>query len=239
MRNFSNTYIFVFSSVMVIIVAAILSTAAMMLQPLQQKNIEIEKKRFILASVQVESTAKDAEALYDKYIKESYVVNSQGKVVEGEDAFGVNMTDEIRKPHEERLLPVYVATLDDGSRKIIVPVRGKGLWGPIYGYIAFNDDYKTIYGTTFDHDKETPGLGAEINTTHFESMFKGKTIFDDQGAFTSIQVVKGGAAPDAPHAVDAISGGTLTSKGLQAMLEDCLGSYVTYFKEQQNAESNE
>ncbi|NOY37658.1 MAG: NADH:ubiquinone reductase (Na(+)-transporting) subunit C [Chlorobi bacterium] len=239
MRNFSNTYIFIFSSVMVIIVAAILSTTAMLLQPIQQRNIEIEKKQFILASVNIESTGKNAESLYDKYITDSYVINSRGKRIEGVDAFSVNMADEIRKPYEERNLPIYIGTLDDGTKKYIVPLRGKGLWGPIYGYISFNNDFKTIFGATFDHDKETPGLGAEISTRAFQKDFKGKVIFDDTGNFTSILVVKGGAKPGSVNQVDAISGGTLTSKGLQAMLKDCLGSYVTYFKEQQNSVTHE
>jgi len=233
MRDFSNTYIFVFSTVLIVIVAVLLSAAAMLLQPFQKRNVEIEKKQSILASMNVVTSRKEAEKLYDKYITGSFVVNAQGDKVEGVDAFHVDMAAEIRKPVEERNLPVYVSTLDDGTVKVIVPVRGKGLWGPVYGYISFNDDYNTIFGATFNHDKETPGLGAEIATRKFQEQFIGKKIFDDQGNFTSILVQKGGAAPGNPHEVDAISGGTLTSKGLEASIKDCLSGYVAYFKKQQ------
>lgn len=233
MRDFSNTYIFVFSTVLIVVVAVLLSAAAMLLQPLQQRNVEIEKKQSILASINIKASRKDAEKMYDKYITSSFVVDAKGDKVEGVDAFGVDMAAEIRKPLDEREFPVYVSTLDDGSSKVIVPVRGKGLWGPVYGYISFNDDYNTIYGATFNHDKETPGLGAEIATRAFQKQFDGKKIFDDQGNFTSILIQKGGAAPGDPHAVDAISGGTLTSKGLQATLKDCLSGYIAYFKKQQ------
>ncbi len=233
MRDFSNTYIFVFSTILIVVVAVLLSAAAMLLQPLQQRNVEIEKKQSILASINIEASRKDAEKMYEKYITNSFVVNAKGEKVEGVDAFGVDMAVEIRKPLDEREFPVYISTLDDGTSKVIVPVRGKGLWGPVYGYISFNDDYNTIYGATFNHDKETPGLGAEIATRAFQKQFDGKKIFDDQGNFVSILIQKGGAAPGDPHAVDAISGGTLTSKGLEATIKDCLSGYIAYFRKQQ------
>ncbi len=229
MKKFSNFYIFSFASIMVIVVAAVLSVAALLLQPLQDKNVAIEKKRNILSSIHVETTAADAEEKYDQYIVETFVVNSAGERIDGVDAFSVVMRDEMRKPMEERRLPVYVGQKEDG-RKVIVPLYGKGLWGPIYGYMALDEDMNTIYGANFGHDKETPGLGAEINQTWFQEPFIGKTIFDESGKFTSIEVVRGGADPNDPHAVDAISGGTITSKGLQAMLYDCLLSYETFFK---------
>ncbi len=232
MKDFSNAYIFRFSVILIFIVAVLLSAAAMLLQPLQEKNVELEKKQSILASINIESTRKNAEKLYDKYIKKTLVVDDQGNIKKGIDAFSVDMAEEIRKPHNKRNLPVYFSTLDNGEKKIIVPLRGKGLWGPIYGYISFNDDYKTIYGATFNNDKETPGLGAEISTRSFQKQFQKKTIFDKNGKFISILVKKGGATPGSPNEVDAISGGTLTSKGLQAMLQDCLSGYVPWFRKQ-------
>ncbi len=232
MRDFSNAYIFRFSAIMIIIVAVLLSGAAMLLQPLQQKNVEIEKKKSILASVNIESTRNNAETLYDKYIKKTLVVDARGNEIQGEDAFKIDMKEEMSKPVNERKLPVYFGILDNGEKKIIVPLQGKGLWGPIYGYISFNEDYKTVYGATFNHDKETPGLGAEIATREYQKQFRGKTIFDKNGKFISILVKKGGATPGSPNEVDAISGGTLTSKGLQAMLQDCLSDYIAWFNKQ-------
>ncbi len=232
MRDFSNAYIFRFSTIMIFIVAVLLSGAAMLLQPLQQRNVEIEKKLSILASINIESSRQDAGKLYKKYITESLVVDDQGNIKKGIDAFTINMAEEIRKPHSERDFPVYISALDNGDKKVIVPLRGKGLWGPIFGYISFNNDYNTIFGATFNDDKETPGLGAEISTRQFQKQFFGKTVFDPKGAFTSILVKKGGATPGSPNEVDAISGGTLTSKGMQNMLRDCLGGYVAFFKKQ-------
>jgi len=232
MKSFSNTYIFVFSTIMVVIVAALLSTAAMVLQPLQERNIEIQKKRNILSSVSIENNAKTAEELYDKYISNSFVINAKTEEQESLNAFEVEMELQMKKPLEQRTLPVFVSSLDDGTIKYIVSVYGKGLWGPIYGFISLNDDFTTLYGAVFNHDDETPGLGAEINTDWFGAQFADKKIFNKKGEFISIDLVKGGADPESINEVDGISGGTLTSNGLEKMLYDCLGSYQTYFKNQ-------
>jgi len=234
MKRFSNTYIFIFSSIMVILVAAILSSAAMLLQPIQKRNIEVEKKKNILASVHIESDASTAEELYDQYIQDSYVVDINGDRLDELIAFEVDMKKEIRKPQDERAYPVFISQLEEGNRKYIVPVEGKGLWGPIYGYVSFSDDMTSVYGTNFDHDGETPGLGAEINTDGFQEQFVGKKIFDEAGRFISIAVVRGKADPESLNEVDAISGGTITSKGLEAMLRDCLSGYEKYFKNQKS-----
>jgi Na+-transporting NADH:ubiquinone oxidoreductase subunit C len=94
---------------------------------------------------------------------------------------------------------------------------GTGLWGPIWGYVSMNDDMNTIYGATFAHQGETPGLGAEIATPGFQQQFKGKKIFDESGNLLPSRLpIKRNSS--AEHKVDAISGGTITSKGLQKML---------------------
>lgn len=227
MKHFSNTYIFIFSTVMVIIVATLLSLAATLLQPAQERNLEIEKKKSMLESIRVEATRANTVELYSKYITESFVLNSKGGNVEGVDAFTVVLKNEQKKPLDEQNLPVFRATSDDGKKVIILPVEGKGLWGPIWGYVSLESDMNTIYGVTFDHKGETPGLGAEINTAWFEKMFIGKKLYDND-EFVSITVNKGGADPSDIHGVDAISGGTITSKGLEKMLSDCLVKYNDY-----------
>jgi len=229
MKNFSNTYIFIFSSVMVAVVALLLSFAALQLKPYQDKNIEIEKMQNILSSVRVTSTPQNAQELYKKYISESIVINSKGDKVNGLDAFKIELKNEMVKPVEKRNLPVFIGSLSNGDKAYIVPLRGKGLWGPIWGYISFNKDFNTIYGAFFDHQGETPGLGAEIKETFFQEEFINKQIFDAGGTFKSIEVVKGGAQPGNPNQVDAISGGTITSKGLEDMLKASLSDYTTYF----------
>jgi Na+-transporting NADH:ubiquinone oxidoreductase subunit C len=233
MKQFTNRYIFIFSSVMVIAVATLLSLAATLLQPAQEKNLEIEKKKSMLESINIPADRNTTETLYDKYIKESFVLNSKGDIIDGVNAFNVVMNIEQKKPLEQQYLPVFIASPDDGEKITILPLEGKGLWGPIYGYISLKSDMNTTYGVNFDHKGETPGLGAEINTNAFEGMFPGKKLFED-GKFVSIQVVKGGAKPGDSHGVDAISGGTITSKGLEKMLLDCISKYNDYLIKNRN-----
>lgn len=236
--NRSNLYIFTYAAVMVIIVAALLSLASTSLKPMQEKNIEIAKKLDILHSVdkgldsgEAESKNDYVEAEYAKYITAVYAVNSNGDQIDGVDAFTIDLHKENAKPVDKRNLPVYVCTEDDGSSKYVFPVRGTGLWGPIWGYVALNADFVSIAGAVFDHQGETPGLGAEINTTSFQDQFKGKKIFNETGEFVSIQVNKAGI-PETSTSVDAISGGTITSKGLEAMLYDCLSVYTSFINKQ-------
>jgi Na+-transporting NADH:ubiquinone oxidoreductase subunit C len=241
MKTFSNTYIFVFSTVMVMLVATLLSFVAEQLKPFQEKNVEIEKKLDILRSVGIarnieEITDKDSyvEAEYEKNITQSFAINTAGEQIQDVDAFRVNLKAELAKTPEERTLPVFVYVDEGGKEIYIMPMEGKGLWGPIWGYISLEEDMSTIFGAIFAHAKETPGLGAEINTEWYQEQYLGKKIFDDTGKFTSVRVVKGGADPADPHAVDAISGGTITSVALQEMMEECLGNYETFFKNKSN-----
>ena len=229
MKHFSNRYIFIFSSVMVIVVATILSMAATLLKPLQEKNLEIEKKRSILGSINIPADKNNTEELYDKYITETFVINSKGEKKEGIDAFNVVLKVEQKKPLEQQSLPIFYATTDDDSKVIILPLEGKGLWGPIWGYISLKEDMNTIYGITFDHKGETPGLGAEINTSAFEDQFREMKIFEAE-KFVSVKVLKSNEKPIEGHSVDAISGGTITSKGLEQMLFDSIEKYVDYLK---------
>jgi Na+-transporting NADH:ubiquinone oxidoreductase subunit C len=218
---------------MVVLVAAILATVAMALKPMQKRNFEIEKKQNILASVNIESTTVDAEQLYSEKIVNEYVVNSKGEVVEGENAFTTDLKVQRSKKPEERLLPVFECQTPDGL-KYIFPLYGAGLWGPIWGFVALNDDMNTIYGANFDHQGETPGLGAEISTPMFEDPFVGKKIFDESGTLVSIIVAKVGQNAPAEHKVDGISGGTITSKGLEKMLLDDFTTYQEFFKKKKS-----
>ncbi len=224
-----------YASAMVIIVAAVLSFTAETLKPIQKQNVKIEKIQNILSSVGIESTKENAEELFKQYIPEEnrIVVNSKGEKQEG-SSFDVNLKIENKKAIEERNLPLFIVNMDDGSQKTIVPLLGIGLWGPLWGFIAFEPDNNTISGAIFDHKGETPGLGADINQSWFEEPFTNKTIFEGD-KFVSITVHKGGfgaaeRAGDLNHGVDAISGGTITSKGLEEMIYNCLVGYETYLK---------
>lgn len=274
MKNFSNTYIYVFSIIMIVTVATLLAVVANVLKPKQELNVKIEQMQNILSSVEIESDKKDVEANFNKYIIDSYIINSAGEKIEG-DAVNVDLKEqvsliekinqlyalkkekrvspfkkfvsgiiapketdlsavdsEIESTLDKRKLPVYVCN-KDADTLYIIPLRGKGLWGPVWGYLALESDFNTLYGAVFDHKSETPGLGAEINTDWFESAFKGKKLFEND-EFVSIEVAKGGNTQDNIHAVDAISGGTITSKGVEAMITDCLQGYLTFFDKQKN-----
>ncbi len=277
MKNYSNKYIFVFSAIMVIVVATVLSLVSLLLKPKQEDNVRIEQMQDILASVNISSTAQNAIDKYNEFIIESYVVNSNGEKIDEEGALSVDMKPElakiekikqlkedtlqqqaspfkrllsgfidlkppdretlekeINKVYETRRLPVYICEKDN-EIFYVFPMRGRGLWGAIWGYISLEKDFNTIYGVTFDHKSETPGLGAEIKEDWFEKAFQGKKLFEDN-EFTSVNVVKGGAPEGDPHSVDAISGGTITSKGLEAMMEDNLSDYIPFFKKQKESD---
>ncbi|MFV0554976.1 MAG: NADH:ubiquinone reductase (Na(+)-transporting) subunit C [Mangrovibacterium sp.] len=228
-RN-SNSYTFIYAAVMVIVVAAILSFAATNLKKAQQQNVKIEKMQNILASVNVAADAATAEDTYNKTVTNSYVVNAKGEQVAGE-AFTVAVAAEYKKAAADRLLPVFECQIN-GETKYILPMYGAGLWGPIWGYVSLNADANTIYGANFDHAGETPGLGAEIATPAFQEQFKGKTIFDNNLLY-SIMVAKSNENYPAAHSVDAISGGTITSKGLETMIKQDLEAYEAFLKTKQ------
>lgn len=229
MNRQSNTYTIFYSAFLVVVVGAVLAVTYMTLKPRQDENVANDKRSQILSAVHITAPESDLKMIYNKYIIESYLVNNKGEKVDG-DAFSVNMAQEIKKPVAERRLPVYVCRLDDGSMKYILPIYGAGLWGPIWGYMAVNADGDSIYGAYFSHSGETPGLGAEIATPMFQKQFEGKKLYKN-GVFRSIDVMKFGHKPvDGAEYVNAISGGTITSKGVQSMLANGLVEYNAFLK---------
>ena len=219
------------------IVSVLLSGTAVMLQPLQQRNIDNEKMTMILKAAGItEIDANNAKKTFDEYCKTMLVIDENGNVVEGHNAFKINMKDELykRANNKDFCLPIFV--IEDNNLIInVIPLQGNGLWGPIWGYIGLSSDYTTVVGAVFDHKSETPGLGAEITTEKFQSQFAGKTIFQN-GKFVSIDVVKGGIITLSDdlqrHSVDAISGGTITSRGVNDMIYNVLESYLPYIEKQ-------
>ncbi len=242
----SNGFTFVFAIIMVLVVGAALSFASMSLKPLQEQNSIKKEMLSILGSVGVEADRENADTEFYKYIKGRVTLNKNGEVKEERDGeidpkdelepFNVDVKKEYRDPNmkaDERNYPMYIAEID-GKEIVVIPMVGKGLWGPIWGYVALESDYNTVYGATFDHKSETPGLGAEIKEDFFEKPFSGKEIYNDQGELVSINVKKGGAPAGAEHAVDAITGGTITSNGVTEMLERTFGVYDQYFKKKKS-----
>ena len=221
-----NSYTFGFAVIMVIIVAALLSFAAIGLKPYQDRNIVLEKKQNILNSVGINIDRESADTIYSKYILNELVINNKGEEVDG-IAFELDLQKELKKDPDLQSLPLFISEVN-GTRRYIIPLRGKGLWGPIWGFISLEDDLDKVFGAVFDHKGETPGLGAEINQAFFQDPFVGKKIFKEN-KFTSIKVVKGGAPEGDMHSVDGISGGTITSDGVSEMLSERLKMYLPYF----------
>ena len=205
---------------MVIIVAFLLAFVSSALKPIQQKNVELDKKKQVLAALNI--FEKDAEAAYNTYVKADQLLNADGTVAAENGGFAVE-----NAAVSEAQLPLYVCEVE-GETKYVLPLYGAGLWGPIWGYLALNADKETIYGVYFSHAGETPGLGAEItNRDKFQVPFIGKKALNAAGDVV-ISVVKNGKVQNAECEVDGISGGTITSNGVNAMLKDGIGLYKAF-----------
>lgn len=232
MNKQSNSYTIIYTIVLVLVVGLGLSLVYNALRPAQLDNIANDKKRQILAAALI--SPKDGENIADLYkahIIDSYTVNYEGEQTDSPTpAFDINVEAQVKLPAAERILPVFVCRTDEGI-KYILPAYGAGLWGPIWGYVAVNADGTTIYGAFFAHQGETPGLGAEIEKPAFSSKFEGKRLMHD-GLFTPVSVIKTGQQP-APgsDAVQAISGATITSRGVQTMLENSLAPYAAFLNQ--------
>ena len=230
MNKNSNIYQIVYSAILVIIVGTVLAFIYMQLKPLQDRNRDNDTRKQILAAIKVYPTTDDAIASdYQRHIVKEYLVDEKGAVVDSSEhvAFNVNMAKNVKEAKPK--LPVLVADVN-GETKYIIPVYGAGLWGPIWGYVAINADGKTIFGTNYSHQGETPGLGARITEKEFNKKFEGKHIYME-GAFKCVEVMKKGQKSlTGAETIDAISGATITSRGVSAMLSDCLQPYDAFFK---------
>ena len=238
MNKNSNLYQILYAAVMVLLVGTVLAFIYMALKPKQNENIANDTRKQILSALHLalpgDSQVKD---LYEKYIIQDLLVDAQGNIVDSAKnvAFDVQMKKNVKLPAAERQLPVMKCKLDDGSIKYVLPVYGAGLWGPIWGYIAVNDDGNTIYGANFSHEGETPGLGARIAEQPFQDEFKDKHLFVDD-AFKSVAVLKKGQkATNGAEQVDALTGATITSRGVGDMMADCLAPYEAFLKKLQAA----
>lgn len=230
MNKQSNVYTTIYIIVLVLVVGTALAAISLALRDRQQANADEDKMRQILSAVHIVPEKGQVIADYQKYITRQIVVNSEGDEVEG-DAFTVNMPELVKKADSERKLPVFECKLPDGSLKYILPAYGAGLWGPIWGYIAVDADGSTIYGAYFAHQGETPGLGAEIEKPAFTDQFNQSLHLFKDGKYLPVEVVKGGVAPaDGADYVNGISGGTITSKGVSAMLQNCLTHYKAFLE---------
>jgi len=235
MNTNSNLYTIVYTAAVVVVVAAILAFVAAKLGPAQDANAKAETLRQMMSAAGVRPTeelyaAKNAEVLqlYADNIEDAYTIGLDGEK-NGELSTAKENIELISrlKPQNKGILaggevtlPVYVFK----SGKVVIPIYGAGLWGPVWGYIAFEPDCHTIAGAFFDHESETPGLGAKIkDEAWFREKFAGKTV--EWGETPAFRLEKNAEAGGAPNAVDAITGATMTSKGLNEALNVWFKAY--------------
>lgn len=202
----SNIYTFVYMTVVVIIVAVLLAVVSQALAPKQQANILLDKQKQILGALKVDYTNADPAEVYYTLVQDTLKYGE---------------------------MEVYVANIN-GATKYILPLSGKGLWGGIGGYLALDEDKNTIYGVNFNHESETPGLGAKIVEMPFREQFEGKHIRNAAGEVVSVAVLKAGKHAEGQEQVDAISGATITSSGVSTMLEVNLAEYEEFLKVESN-----
>lgn len=213
----SDRYTLLYAAAVCVACSAVLSATSVALKPRQDLQVELDRKANILKAFGAPATGADIQRLFDKHIREIMLDRETGRPV-ADAADG---------------MPLYLWEEDGRTTKYAFPVSGKGLWSTIYGYLALEEDLSTIAGITFYRHGETPGLGGEISTDRFQEQFRGKKTFKD-GALQRLEVTKGPAANKYPggsdHAVDGISGATMTGNGLNRFLNEDLERYERYFR---------
>lgn len=229
----SNSYTIVYSAIIVVIVAFLMAFVFQALKPAQDANVALDKKKQILAALNIRNLSdKQAADEYSKDITADAIIDVAGKTVSNgskggeKNGFKLNSAD-----YKAGKLALYICKVN-GETKYVMPVFGMGLWGPIWGYIAVNADKTTVFGTYFNHESETAGLGAEIkDNIAWQEQFKGKKIFKNGSDDVALSVVKKSDVKDPTTQCDGVTGATLTSNGVSAMLKDCLSKYKTFLND--------
>ena len=237
----SNIFTFVFAISMCVFVAGLLALLFALFKDDIKKNQSDKSKVDILSAINIDSSRDKADKDFNIYIIGAMVIDSEGNKIDSLSNKQSAISIDIKKQYKDKTLsledkkfPLFIAEIDN-QKYYITPVVGTGLWGPIWGFLAFEDDGNTIVGASFDHKSETPGLGAEIREDFFEEQFIGQKILDSDGEFQSVEVLKPGTKKDKPiHQVDGITGGTITSDGVTDMLRNDLSVYSKYFIKESN-----
>ena len=225
----SNVYTIVYAAVMVIIVAFLLVFVSQSLKERQTANVINDTKQQILAALELRDLP-DVAAKYDEVIKADNLMKADGSLV----AYNGDFNTSYKSEFDNGNLHVFEAVVD-GKTKYIIPMNGLGLWGTIWGYIALNDDRSTVYGVYFSHSSETPGLGGEIAGLKFQSRFPGKQVVN--GNEVALQVLKFGKADNSSSfEIDGVTGATITSTGVNAMINKVLSAYLPFLTKKESVE---
>lgn len=223
-----------------IVCSVVVSTAAVMLKPLQQANKARDFKSNILSAAGLLEDGKTVEQAFER-VTTRIVDLETGQYTDAVSPEEYDQRNASRDPElsssldverdlakigrQEHYAEIYLATDDQGQELLILPIRGYGLWGTLYGFLALESDYNTVVGLTFYEHKETPGLGAEVDNPSWKAIWEGKQLYNDEGEL-AIAVVKGSVdsgTPNAEHKVDGLSGATLTSRGVHNLLQFWFG----------------
>ena len=228
MNTNSNSYTVIYASIMVVIVAFLLAFVSSSLKGIQDKNVELDKKKQILAALNIRNV-EDVEAEYNKVVKADMVINSKADTVklgENKDQDGFKVENKDLSPEN---LPLYVCEVN-GEVKYVVPMTGRGLWGGLWGYMAINADCKTVFGAYFSHESETAGLGSPIAEKPFQERFKDMQLFaEGDSTNVALTIVKKGQVKSPKTEVDGLTGATLTTKGAAEMVTNGLQQYINFF----------
>ena len=234
---------FLVAGVLCVVCSILVSVAAVGLRPIQQKNKALDKKRNILAAAGLMSEGADIEAVFAEKIRVRAVDLTSGQYAEGLEVATYDQRKAAKDPEQNREIPgakdwarikrqakiASVYEVVDGSgalQQVILPMHGKGLWSTMYGFMAIDADMKTVVGLGFYEHAETPGLGGEVDNPKWKATWKGKKLYDDSWKL-AVKVLKGQvdkSSPKAVHQVDGLSGATLTTNGVDALVRFWLGT---------------
>lgn len=228
----SNAYTVAYAAVIVVVVAFLLAFVSSALKETQEANVANDTKGQILSALRIDRTQVNVKKTFNEKVKD--MLWNGTELIPYEGAFLTSYGKAIK----EGELHVFVAETEDGT-KYVLPVTGRGLWGGLWGYVALNADMQTVYGAYFYHESETAGLGARIGDADFQELFRDKQLFTEGNAEEiGLTVVKAGSVKNPVYEVDGVTGATLTTNGVAAMMKEGLGRYMSFIKQMGNVEQD-
>lgn len=241
--------------VLCVVCSALVSFAAVSFKDRQETNREVDKKKNILLSARLceaNASKTKVDEIYAEKIREEMIdLGTPSAVSESEIPQGYETEKAAKDPdqqvavepadalmgvrYREPYAPIYKIYDGENLEGYILPIYGKGLWSTLYGFIAIESDRETVKGITYYKHGETPGLGGEVDNKGWKALWPGKKIYEESGE-VGLDVIKGKAGPDDQYAIDGLSGATITSKGVDQMIDYWLGEegYGPYLKSQAN-----
>ena len=255
MRHESLAYTVGFTGIVCAVCSVLVSTSAVSLHERQKNNVVLDRQKKVLAVAGLLPDGRISratiESIYQKNIRARVIDLASGEVAEDIDVATFDQQAAAQDPATSQVAPanaarvkrvptygmVYEVTHGANVDLVVIPIEGKGLWSTLYGYLALGKDANTIAGITFYQHGETPGLGGEVDNPKWKSLWQGRKAFDERGE-VRLSVIKGNAGPPAsdPYQVDGLSGATLTSRGVSALVkfwlsETGFGPYLDKFRE--------